>query len=293
MKKSIATFAAAALLFAFASGLYAEKANPDVYDDGSETEEVSKDKKSKGKGDEKVSKIKWNTKANKLEAMSGDPYNQKKLNANRSFGDRLMNTNKFTKVEAFSVYLKPTIGKMFVRKGNLIYREGTDIGGFEVYYDSSAYALQFAQADRAIVIAAIDQYFSDFDEKRLDKKAKAANTKKVYGFSNGYEDFGIASGMMTNYCRPKIFYGYVFDNKSPYFTINVKKSQNLAFGADQTEEAMLKKNVIEQTYYLTKAQASKLKAFLSDQNIGGMQAATTVPETFEAADDYVEADAKE
>ncbi len=277
MKKSLAF--AAAITFVCAAAFCKElpkEASVDSYDDGSQSEVVEENSENdQNSKEKKVTKIKWNTRANREAAMEGDPYNQKKLKGNRNFGERLLNINKFTKIEPFSAYLKPTLGKLFVRKGHLIYREGTDIAGFMMYYDSSAYALQFAKAARAVVCNAIESYYKDFDEKLLDRNAKAKDTRAKYGFCEGYEDFGVASGMMTNYSRPTVFFGYVFVKKTPYFIINVRKAKNLAVN-EKTEEGSLKANVIEQTYYLTKAQAKKLSVFLNEDNISRMQRETSM-----------------
>ncbi len=287
MKKSLAF--AAAITFVCAAAFCKElpkEASVDSYDDGSQSELVEENSEDDEKTKEKkVTKIKWNTKANREAAMEGDPYNQKKLRGNRNFGERLLNINKFTKIEPFSAYLKPTLGKLFVRKGHLIYREGTDIAGFMMYYDSSAYALQFAKAARATLCKAIESYYKDFDEKLLDRNAKAQDTRGKYGFCEGYEDFGVASGMMTNYSRPKVFFGYVFVKRTPYFIINVRRAKNLAVN-EKTEEGSLKANVIEQTYYLTKAQAKKLSVFLSEENISRMQMETSLDSSVNKDDDY-------
>lgn len=285
MKRAFAAVAAMTLLCAAIFCKGAPQEPVDEYDDGS----VPAKEQGKAKPSEnKETKIKWNTKANREAAMQGDPYNTKKMRGNRNFGERMFNINKFTKIEPFSVYLKPTLGTPFLRKGHLIYREGTDIGGFMAYYDSSAYALQFAQAARGVLCSAIESYFKDFDEKRLDRKAPARKTRSAYGFCEAYEDFGVVSGMMTNYSRPVVHFGYIFEKNTPYFTINVRVAKNLSVN-ENTEEGSLKANTIEQTYYLTKAQAKKLSVFLSDANIGSLQAASTLPE-LEADEDYVEAD---
>ena len=284
MKK---TFAAAAAILLLASAAFCKsvEAPVDSYDDGTEAAQKANEKNAKS-GQKKETKIKWNTKKNKEAAMQGDPYNTKKMRGNRSFGERLLNLNKYTKIEPCSIYLRPTIGKMFARKGHLIYREGTDVAGFMMYYDSSAYALQFATASRSVVRDAINRYFKDFDERKLDRSASHKKTREVYGFCEGYEDFGIISGMMTNWSRPKVFLGYMFVSNTPYFTINVRRAQNLAYEGIKSEEAMLKGTTIEQTYYFTKAQANKLMVFLSDENIGSLQAASTAPESIEATDAY-------
>ncbi len=289
MKKSLAF--AAAITFVCAAAFCKElpkEASVDSYDDGSQSEVVEENSEDDEKTKEKkVTKIKWNTKANREAAMEGDPYNKKKMRGNRNFGERLLNVNKFTKMDPFSAYLKPTVGKLFVRKGHLIYREGTDVAGFVMYYDSSAYALQFSKAARTVVRDAIESYYKDFDEKRLDRNAKAKDTKAAYGFCEAYEDFGMVSGMMTYFSRPKVFCGYVFVKNTPYFTLNVRPAKNLAVN-EKTEEGSLKVNVIEQTYYLTKAQAKKLSVFLSDQNIDQLQADTTEEDIVYDSDVYLD-----
>ena len=300
MKK---TFAAAAILsifcaLAFCKGNANERPPVDVYDDGTEEaqkqkDDIEKKKKAAEEKGQKVTKIKWNTKKNRLAAMQGDPYNKKKMIGKRGFGERLLNINKFTKIEPCTAYLRLTIGGLVLRKGHLIYREGTDVAGFEMYYDSSAYALQFATADRAAVIDAINRYFNDFDEKRLDRKANFKKTRAVYGFCNSYEDFGIISGMMTNFSKPKVYLGYTFVKHTPYFTINVRPAKNLAYEGDQSEEAMLKGTTIEQTYFFTKAQAKKLAAFLDDSNISSMQDETTEDEGVSETDVYEAPDGTE
>ena len=288
MKKSLAF---AAMMLALASAAFCEKLEvpTDDYDDGTvEAQQAAQEKKDKQSKD-KVTKIKWNNKANREAAMDGDPYNKKKMIGNRGFGERLLNINKFTKIEPFNAYLKPTVGNLLVRKGNLIYREGTDVAGFEMYYDSSAYALQFAKDARAVAIKAVESYFEDFDEKRLDRNAPAKQTRQAYGFCEGYEDFGVVSGMMTNYSRPKVFFGYTFVKRVPYFTVNVRPAKNLAVN-EKTEEGALKANTIEQTYFMTKAQAKRLAVFLSDDNVDALYAASSIgePTAEELADEAYE-----
>ena len=279
MKKTLAT-AAAIMMICAAVFAKTDKEPADEYDDGSASVEAqeAQDPAQKGGKDKKVTKIKWNTKANKEAAMQGDPYNKKKMIGNRDFGERLLNTNKFTKVEAFSAYLKLTVGGLVSRKAHLIYREGTDVAGFEMYYDTSAYALQFAKVARGVLIDAVNRYYQDFDQKKLERSAPFKKTRDVYGFCDAYEDYGMVSGMMTYYSRPRVFFGYTFVKGSPYFTVNVRPAKNLAYGDSKSEEALLKANVIEQTYYFTKSQAKKLVTFLSDENISALQASSTFDE---------------
>lgn len=215
-------------------------------------------------------------------AQGGDHYsNEKMTGKNRSFGERMLNLNKFQKYDAFSVYLKPLVGDIFLRKGSLIHREGTDVAGFVMYYDSSSYAVQFAQAERNALISAVKQYKDDFENKKLDRKKK--KTAEIYGFVTGYEDFGVVEASMTNFCKPRVYFGYEFVKNNPYFCIFVKKATNLA--VNQTQEGVVKESV-DQKYYLTKAQATTLSEFLDDSNISKFQKETSVDPVVEEKDSY-------
>ena len=166
-------------------------------------------------------------------AQDGDHYSEERLSGSkRSFGQKLFNLNKYEKLDEFTLYAKPTLGGFGIRKATLIYREGTDIAGFECYYDSCAYAVQFAEAERNALIQAFEQYKKDFDEKKLDRKD--SKSRQTYGFVGGYEDFGNISASMMYYCKPRVYFGYNFIKGNPYFCIYVKKAENLA--VDQKKE---------------------------------------------------------
>ena len=226
-----------------------------------------------------VSQISVNQSQKKLD---GDPYRPAKLSgSDRTFGQKLFNLNKYAKLDNFTLYAKPVLGGLGTRKGTLIYREGTDIAGFECYYDSCAYAVQFAKAERNALIKAFERYKKDFDEKKLDRKD--SKSRQAYGFVGGYEDFGNISASMQYYCKPKIYFGYNFVSGNPYFCIYVKKAENLA--VDQKKEGGFKETV-DQSYYFTKAQATVLCDFLSDENINALKAGTTVPAELQENDNY-------
>jgi len=233
-------------------------------------------------GDEEEVQVTDISVAKKQKSLDGDHYSPEKLSGDdRSFGQKLFNLNKYTKLKTFSLYAKPPIGGLGSRKGTLIYREGTDIAGFECYYDSCAYAVQFAKAERNALINAFERYKKDFDEKKLDRKD--SKSRQAYGFVGGYEDFGNISASMQYYCKPKVFFGYNFIKGNPYFCIYVKKADNLA--VDQKKEGGFKQTV-DQSYYFTKAQATVLCEFLSDENIESLQGDTTIPEEQQTTDTY-------
>lgn len=271
--RMFAALSASLLLFAMSSPLCAEA----IPEDGAsgyheEYEEVA----------EKESPPK---KAKKSKGNPDDPYDSEKMKGagERSGVERAFNLNKFQKIEPFSLYAKNTFGKVLQKKGHLIHRAGTDIGGFVCRYDTSSYALQFAKESRATVRAAVERYLRDFEEKALDKNAK--KTFRAYGQCDAYEDFGVLEGMMHDWSRPRVDLGYMFIKGNPYFCIRVPTHKNLN-ATTGNEYDKIRENVIEQRWYFTRAQSKHLAAFLSDANIDSLAEKETVPETESTEDSY-------
>ena len=222
-----------------------------------------------------------------------DPYDEKKMHpTDRSGLEKFLGTNRYDVLDECSMYIKPLIGKIKAKRGNFIYRRGTDVAGYRIYYDTSAYTLELAQEPRAACVAAIDQYMEDFEAKRLNRKAKADKTKRAYGSAPAYQEFGIAIGMMNYKAKPNIYFGYAFMDGSPYFVIHVMKAKNLTLEGRSTDLPNLE--TIVQNYYFTRAQAQKLKEFICEENISGYHAAEEhVLDKLKddaVTDDYVEAD---
>ncbi|MBR1723017.1 MAG: hypothetical protein IJ727_11140 [Treponema sp.] len=191
-------------------------------------------------------------------AKDSDPYSKAKVKSkNEGFFEKLFDFKKFEKYDSTNVFLKK--GKK--RVCTFVHKPDTDLGGFLVRYDTSSYACFLAQNERNALINAINQYFDDFDNKKLDKSMK--KSERVYGQVGGYEEFGVTESMMTSYSKPKVYFGYKFLGKSPYFAIFVLRSPNLNedLGSNRPPQS------VDQKYYFTKAQAQKLADFLSDENI--------------------------
>ena len=228
-----------------------------------------------------------------------DLYSDKKMHpTDRSGLEKFLGTNRYEVLDEVGMYIKNIIGKMNAKKGNFIYRRGTDVAGFRIYYDTTAYTVEMAQEPRAACVAAIDQYFDDFENKRLDKKAKMDKTRKVYGSAPGYQEYGVALNMMNYKAKPKFHFGYVFMKGNPYFVIHVEKAKNLALAGNATDLPNLE--TIPQNYYFTRAQAQKLKEFICEENIGLFHSqeqeklnslkADAENDDYVEAEDYVERD---
>ena len=200
-------------------------------------------------------------------AKKVDPYDEKKMHpADRSGIDKFLGTNRYEVLDELSIYIKPIIGKLKAKKGNFIYRRGTDVAGYRIYYDTSAYTVEMAKETRAACVAAIDKYCDDFENKRLDRKAKIEKTRRAYGSGPGYEEFGVAINMMNNKTKPVFHFGYTFVDNNPYFVIHVPKAKNI--GIIGNSDGLPNAESIVQNYYFTRAQAQKLKEFICEENIG-------------------------
>ncbi|MBO7121652.1 MAG: hypothetical protein J6V90_00030 [Treponema sp.] len=207
------------------------------------------------------------TLASAKKAKKVDPYDDKKMHPTDRAGlDKWLGTNRYDVLDELGIYIKPIVGKIKVKKGNFIYRRGTDVAGFRIYYDTSAYTVEMAEETRKICCDAIDKYCDDFENKRLDKRAKFDKTRRVYGSAPGYEEYGVVVTMMNYKAKPTFYFGYGFVDGSPFFVIYVPKSKNLALeGRSSTDTPNLES--IAQNYYFTRAQAQKLKEFICEENI--------------------------
>ena len=259
MKKILTIMAAAAALAA--SPLWAKKAAavaPDSYDE-IEPAEFAED------GEESARDV----------AEDSDPYGKEKMRpkGERNFGEKLFGLGRFQQVDSFSLFVKSSVGTLHLRKkASLIYRDGTDIGGFYCYYDTSAFAVQLDRKARAALISAVAQYNDDFEAKRLDRGAKQRRTEAVYGASEVYEEYGIALANMNHAARAKACFGYEFVKGNPYFAIYVKKAKDLKY-VKRTGDDTRMGETIPQRYYFTRAQAARLAEFLSDESIDSLRGA--------------------
>lgn len=139
-------------------------------------------------------------------------------------------------------------------------KDGT--AGFGSQYLAAYYFVQMDETARKKLAKALDNYISDFDNKRLNRKEK--NSYKKYGNMTVKLHWGSVKGSTPNYGSGKMNIGYVFEKSSPYFTLSAFPVQNDYYeyvGDSTTRESMSVK------YYFTKAQARDLVTMLSDENL--------------------------
>lgn len=202
-----------------------------------------------------------------------DPYNEKKLLSSERTAKNgvqsILSSTRYDVLDDCSFFVKTFTNKMKVKKGNYIYRGGTDIAGFRGHYDTSAYAVQMAKEARETCIAAIDRYCADFEAKALNRKLKYTKTRQLYGKTEVYVEFGVAMDMMNYKARPIATFGYVFENNSPYFVIHMDKAQNLVLkGKSSADYGNFETIVLN--FYFTRKQALALKEFIKNDNVDAL-----------------------
>ena len=102
--------------------------------------------------------------------------------------------------------------------------------GWGSYYLLAYYYIQFDDANRWKLLNAIDNYFSDFENKNLQRKGK--DTERTYGKVSYRLDWGSVSSTTQNHGTGDGYMGYNFMKGSPYFTI-----KNFPFKNDHFDDA--------------------------------------------------------
>ncbi len=204
-----------------------------------------------------------------------DPYNEKKLRSSERTAKNgvqsILSSTRYDVLDDCSFFVKTITNKMKVKKGNFIYRGGTDIAGFRGHYDTSAYAVQMAKEARETCVAAIDRYLSDFEAKALDRRLKNTKTRKLYGKTEVYVEFGVAMDMMNYKARPIATFGYAFEKNSPYFVIHLDKAQNLVLKGKSSADYGNYETIVL-NFYFTRKQALALKEFILNDNVNALMA---------------------
>lgn len=186
---------------------------------------------------------------------------KKKKNAFESFFT-FGNKDDFVYGDEFSVFTKGTVGGIKQKKADFMIAPEKLTAGFGSTYMAAYYILQFNQDSRQKFINSVNQYFSDFENKRLERKN--SSTYKKYGKTDIHIDWGTIKSSTPNNADGVAYLGYEFVKKSPYFTITIYPLHNNHWdvvGDSTSVESMSLK------YYFTKSQAMQLCSMLEDEKI--------------------------
>ena len=172
------------------------------------------------------------------------------------------NKDDFVYGDEFSVFTPGTLGGIKQKKADFMIAPEKQTAGFGSSYMAAYYVVQMNEEARADFINAVNQYFSDFENKRLERKGR--NTFKKYGSIDVHLDWGTISSSTPNNADGKAMIGYEFIKNSPYFSISMYPMHNnhwdVVGDATSIESMSLK-------YYFTKAQALQFINSLEEDNI--------------------------
>lgn len=199
-----------------------------------------------------------------LNKTANQKVNTNKKNEKNAFEKFFTFGNKddFVYGDEFSVFTPGTLGGIKQKKADFMIAPEKQTAGFGSSYMASYYVVQMNEEARADFINAVNQYFSDFENKRLERKGR--NTFKKYGSIDVHLDWGTISSSTPNNADGKAMIGYEFIKNSPYFSISMYPMHNnhwdVVGDATSIESMSLK-------YYFTKAQALQFINSLEEDNI--------------------------
>ena len=199
-----------------------------------------------------------------LNKTANQKVNTNKKNEKNAFEKFFTFGNKddFVYGDEFSVFTPGTLGGIKQKKADFMIAPEKQTAGFGSSYMAAYYVVQMNEEARADFINAVNQYFSDFENKRLERKGR--NTFKKYGSIDVHLDWGTISSSTPNNADGKARIGYEFIKNSPYFSISMYPMHNnhwdVVGDATSIESMSLK-------YYFTKAQALQFINSLEEDNI--------------------------
>ena len=199
-----------------------------------------------------------------LNKTANQKVNTNKKNEKNAFEKFFTFGNKddFVYGDEFSVFTPGTLGGIKQKKADFMIAPEKQTAGFGSSYMAAYYIVQMNEESRADFINAVNQYFSDFENKRLERKGR--NTFKKYGSIDVHLDWGTISSSTPNNADGKAMIGYEFIKNSPYFSISMYPMHNnhwdVVGDATSIESMSLK-------YYFTKAQALQFINSLEEDNI--------------------------
>lgn len=186
-----------------------------------------------------------------------------KLNEKKSFFEdffSLGNKDDFVQYDTSTVFTK-NAGGIKEKKITMVINTDNYSAGFGCNYMTNYYILTFDEDARNILKKSAEQYFSDFENKLLNRKNN--KTYQAYGKIPYHLDWGTVASSTPNFGDGKGYCGYEFVNNSPYFTIS-----NFPFPNGYFEEVLgnATRESLALKFYFTKAQLKQLIELL-DNNI--------------------------
>lgn len=190
------------------------------------------------------------------------------------------NSEKFLRYDTTTLFTQELTGLKEKRAQTLINIE-EDLAGFGSAYMAAYYIVQFDEEGRQKLAKAVENYLSDFENKRLQRKGK--HTERTYGKISYRLDWGAISSVTPNNGTGEGYLGYEFVKNSPYFVISNYPFENKYYerAGDATERESMTLR-----YFFTKAQARQLVELLSEENLNAQLAGTNISREPTEIDEY-------
>ena len=174
----------------------------------------------------------------------------------------LGNKNDYILMEDTSKAIVRDFGGLKESDLNFLLRVDSNLAGFGCSIMGAYFIAQFDDVARARIAKAAQQYFDDFENKKLSDKKNVA--KNAYGTINYKLNWGTFKSSTPNNGTGTGYLGYEFVKKQPYFII-----WNYPFPNDYYEIA--KDSTTRESapvkFYFTRNQLKQLIDTLSEENL--------------------------
>lgn len=178
----------------------------------------------------------------------------------RGFLTALLSLDKFVEYDYTTFYTSSVSGKLKKTDASTVIRSKDKWVGFGSQYMTAYYYITMDQKARQTLKNAVDQYFYDFENKKLIRKSN--KTTNIYGSATIRADWGVLKKSVPYTGTGPAQFGYKFKDKSPYFTITINPviTDQRRAGDNTALEASARV-----VYYFTKAQAKALVDLLDEE----------------------------
>jgi len=170
--------------------------------------------------------------------------------------------SKYLEGGVFSLFTPGVFGDLKQQSAAVMINPKDSKAGFGSPYLAAYYILFFDAKGRSDLRFAKEQYFTDFENKKLDREGK--KTYKEYGNTDVQLYWGTIKGSTPNNAVGKVNFGYEFVERSPYFTISIFPLTNQRFVEGQGSAPETSMNL---TFYFTKSQITKFLDLLTEDSV--------------------------
>lgn len=172
------------------------------------------------------------------------------------------NKGEYTDLGDSTCFSKNSFGVLGQKDASFVLYNKDGSAGIGHSYQGIYYIALFDEPARTKIINAYNQYLSDFENKKLDRKGKKTN--KAYGTSTVTLRWGTLSNSTPNYGTGTANIGYEFEGGSPYFTITVYPVSNKYF--EVAGDSVLRESFLYHVFF-TKAQGKDFTTAISAETL--------------------------